>query len=73
MNREEIKEHIEIDFDETTKEILSDETIIINPTANKDFDFDSDEDNVDKTKNISWIQIADALICEISSAQQFVQ
>lgn len=54
LNREELKERIETDFDETTEAvILRDEAmikIVINPKAPKDVD--CDEDYVDALKNL---------------------
>lgn len=47
---------------ELTEEILRKEIIVeslINPTAPKDFD--SDEDDMKETNNISWNQAADVM------------
>lgn len=59
LNREEI-DWVETDFDEPTKEILTNEAIIqsiINRKAPKDFD----ENNADVTYIICWNEVADAL------------
>lgn len=53
LNREEVEDCVEEDFDEPTEKNLSDEPIIqsvINPTLPKDVD--SDENYVDKLNSI---------------------